>query len=200
MIIDRIESLDQRRSKVFLDGDFAFVLYQGEIARYHLEAGGELAEETYRELLWQIVGRRAREKALSLLKTQGRTEEELRRKLDSFYYPEAVVAETIHFLKEYHYLDDREYSRNYVELYSGKKSRAELEFALKNKGVDRELIREVLSETVPDNRSAIESQLRKKGYHAKMTPQEQQKIITYLLRRGFSWEEIRASMNDLTFL
>ena len=200
MIIDKIESLDQRRSKVFIDGDFAFVLYQGEIARYHLVESGMISEEIYGELLWQVVGRRAREKALALLKTQGRTEEELRRKLDFHFYPEAVITETIHFLKEYHYLDDREYSKNYVELNVGKKSRAELEFALKKKGVAREVIREVLSEVHSDNCSAIEKLLKKRGYSAEMEPKEQQNIIAYLLRRGFSWEEVRSAMDKLTFL
>ena len=52
MTVDKIEPLDKRRSKVFIDGDFAFVLYNGEIRHYHIETGGELAEPVYREILY----------------------------------------------------------------------------------------------------------------------------------------------------
>ena len=51
MTVDRLEPLDRQRSKVFVDGDFAFVLYRGEIRRYHLEEGAELSEALYREIL-----------------------------------------------------------------------------------------------------------------------------------------------------
>ena len=36
MIIDRIETLDRRRKKIFADGEFAFALYLGEIRQLGL--------------------------------------------------------------------------------------------------------------------------------------------------------------------
>lgn len=196
MTVDRIESLDKRRSKVFLDGDFAFVLSQGEIARYRLREGDSISSELYEEILWQVVGRRAREKALALLKTRGRTEYELREKLTSLLFPTETIEETIHFLKEYHYLDDEAYALNYVEVHGQKKSRAELEYALRRKGIDREVIHGALRNAGTDSREAIAVLLRKRGCCAASTPQEKQKAFAYLLRRGFSWEEIRAAIED----
>ena len=45
MIVSGITPADKRRSKVYLDGSFAFVLYNGEIKRFHIEEGEELAQE-----------------------------------------------------------------------------------------------------------------------------------------------------------
>ena len=39
MTVTEIIPLDKRRSKVILDEDFALALYNGEIKRYHMEAG-----------------------------------------------------------------------------------------------------------------------------------------------------------------
>ena len=39
MTVTEIIPLDKRRSKVILDEDFALALYNGEINRYHMEAG-----------------------------------------------------------------------------------------------------------------------------------------------------------------
>ena len=74
MHVDKIEPLDRRRSRVFLDGDFAFALYNGEIRRYRLEEGQELEKALYEQILREIVCRRARERALFLLKDMDRTE------------------------------------------------------------------------------------------------------------------------------
>ena len=202
MTVDRIESLDKRRSKVFIDGDFVFVLYNGEIFRYRLAEGCQLEENVCEELLWQVVGRRAREKAFSLLKLQGRTESELRRKLRQAYFPEPVVEETLRFLREYRYLDDEAYARNYVEVHGARKSRAELERDLKKKGLDHSLIREVCQaqEGRTDSRDAIAALMKKRGCTEDSPLKERRKTIAYLMRRGFSWEEIRAASAALAEL
>lgn len=202
MTVDRIESLDKRRSKVFIDGDFAFVLYNGEIFRYRLAEGCQMEQKVYEELLWQVVGRRAREKAFSLLKLQGRTELELEKKLKRAYFPEKVIAETLRFLKEYRYVDDEAYARNYAEVYGARKSRAELQRELMKKGLDRSLIREVCREQEErcDSREAIAALMKKRGCTEDSPVKERQKTIAYLMRRGFSWEEIRAASEALAEL
>lgn len=196
MKIDKIEALDKKKSKVFLDGDFAFVLYNGEIRRYRMEEGGSLDETVYEEILSDVVFRRARERALYLLKSSAKTEMELRRKLKSGFYPQAAIEETVRFLREYHYLDDQQYARNYMELYGKKKSRAELTQALMRRGIERELIKELCEESQPDTAASIQAILKKRGCPGGQDdPRKKEKTIAYLMRRGFSWEEIRRAMD-----
>ena len=45
MIVTRTESLTKTKYKVDLDGQFAFVLYKGELSRYGVKEGAELTEE-----------------------------------------------------------------------------------------------------------------------------------------------------------
>lgn len=195
MTVDRIEPLGKRRSKVFIDGDFAFVLYNGEIRHYHLEAGGELAEPVYQEILYSVICKRAREKSLYLLKCSGRTESEVRRKLKSGFYPETAITEAIDFLKRYHYLDDREYARNYVELYGSRKSRTELITSLMKKGIDKRTVEEFCNELQADSSGQITNLLKKRRYDPSCTDKkERQKHVAYLMRKGFSYEEIRSAM------
>ena len=74
MKVDKIEPIDRRRSKVFLDGEFAFALYSGELRHYRIEEGGELSCEQYETILREIVFKRARERAVYWLKCSARTE------------------------------------------------------------------------------------------------------------------------------
>ena len=43
MTVTRIEELSKSRSKVYIDEQFAFVLYKGELRLYHLREGEEIA-------------------------------------------------------------------------------------------------------------------------------------------------------------
>ena len=86
MRIERVESLDKRKCKVFTDEDFAFLLYNGELEKYGVCEGAVLEERTERELL-DLLSRRAHERALNLLKVQDRTEGEMCRRLFQDGYP-----------------------------------------------------------------------------------------------------------------
>lgn len=198
MIVNRIEPLDKRRSKVFLDGDFAFVLYKGELRRYQIEVGRELTEAVYQEILEGVIGKRARERALYLLKFSGRTEAELRKRLKSGFYPEQSIDKAIEFLKRYQYLDDYGYARNYIEVYGKHKSVAELKGALREKGIEKEQINSLLEELEPDEEGQIRHILEKRRRkEAEVTPERMKKDIAYLMRKGYSYEKIRSVIGDM---
>lgn len=198
MIVNRIEPLDKRRSKVFLDGDFAFVLYRGELRRYQIEEGREVTEAVYQEILEGVIGKRARERALYLLKFSGRTETELRQRLKSGFYPEQSINKAIEFLKRYQYLDDYEYARNYIEVYGKRKSAAELKGALREKGIEKEQINSLLEELEPDEEGQIRHILEKRQRkEEEVTPERMKKDIAYLMRKGYSYEKIRSVIGNL---
>lgn len=194
MTVDKVEPLDKRRCKVFLDGDFAFVLYRGEIKRYKIEVGEELSQGVYEQIFNEIICRRTRERALYLLQFSGRTEAELSRKLTSAFYPERAVKETIAFLRRYHYLDDMEYARNYIDVYGERKSRMELMTTLRQKGVERECIEQLLSEQTLDELPQVKKLLEKRRYSETMSPDEKRKTVAFLMRKGFSYETVRSAM------
>ena len=50
MTVTKIEPVTKTRYKVYVDGQFAFVLYKGELSRYHIAEDSELEEEIYQNL------------------------------------------------------------------------------------------------------------------------------------------------------
>ena len=71
MIVKAVVPVDKRKCKVFLEGDFAFVLYKSEAARFHIEEGNDLPAKTYEMIEEEILLKRARDRALYLLQSQG---------------------------------------------------------------------------------------------------------------------------------
>ena len=195
MTVTGIVPLDKRRSKVFLEEDFAFVLYKGELRRYHIEEGGELSEEAYREIMALIICKRARERAVNILKNSDKTELELRRKLRDGFYPEEAIDSAIRMLKDYRYVDDENYATRYVETQGSKKSKRQLSFDLERKGIDRDTITRLLDDNPVDEESQIRDFLRKKHYEPGKTEQkERAKLAAALGRKGFSFESIKRAM------
>ena len=197
MKVTSIVPVDQRKSKVFLDEDFAFVLYGGELRRYGIQEGGQVSEELYRKIEEEVLNKRARERSLYLLQNSDKTESQIRKKLLEEGFPLAVTERTLEFLKHYRYVDDRSLAKRYVEGKSRVKSKKQMAWELCQKGMDGELVREALKEGAPE-KEAISRLIRQKtGGKMPGTQQERRRLYGYLGRKGFSYEEVRSVLGEL---
>ena len=79
MTVTKIEPLSKTRYKIFIEGQFAFSLYKGELSCYHIAEECVLEEDVY-EAIRKIVIKRAKLRAMHLLSDMGRTESQLRTK------------------------------------------------------------------------------------------------------------------------
>lgn len=140
-----------------------------------------------------------RDCALTLLEYCDRTEQEMRRKLKEREYRAEEIEETIGFLKEYHYIDDREYVRKYIRTHSGRKSVRRIQGELEQKGIEGELIEAGFAETSVDEEAQIAAWIEKKGYRSgeTMEPAEYRRLTAFLGRRGYSFEIIRKVMESM---
>ena len=197
MRVTGVEPVSKTRYKVMIDGQFAFTLYKSELSRYHIEAGSVIELDTY-QVIYKNAVKRAKLRAMHLLTDMGRTEAQLRTKLMQGGYPQNITEEAIKYVKSFGYINDREYARNFVESRKDKKSRRELYAALCQKGLASELIEEVLEECFDkeDSIKAIKTLLRKKDFHPETADlKEKQKVMGYLLRKGFQYEEIKSAVD-----
>ena len=194
MQITDIKSVSKTKFKVYLDGQFAFTLYKGELFRYRIQEDGELSEEVYQEIREKVVLKRAKLRAMHLLNDMDRTESQLRTKLLNGDYPADIADEANAYVKSFGYINDESYIRRFIESRKNSKSKKEIYALLMKKGVDMERVREILSEyySAEDSLNAIRDLLRKKRYDPKSaTDQEMRKIYGYLARKGFGYEDIR---------
>ena len=80
MRITRIEPVTKTKYRVSVDEQFAFVVYKGELSRFHLKEECELTEDTYAKIK-QVLLKRPKLRAMHLLNDMARTESQLRDKL-----------------------------------------------------------------------------------------------------------------------
>lgn len=194
MTVTKIEAAAKTRYKVYIDGQFAFVLYKGELSRYHLSEGDEIEGEVYRRIRTDVIVKRAKLRAMHLLNDMGRTETQLKQKLRQGNYTEDVIEEAVAYVKSFGYINDEEYARSFIESRKEKKSRKEIYAQLCQKGLDKEVIERAFEDFYDsdDSKEAIKALMRKRNYDPETADAaETRRLLAYLMRKGFNYEDIR---------
>ena len=196
--ICEIKPLEKGKSALILDNGEELILYRSELRALSLSGQMELPEELYRKIMDEVIGLRAKKRAMHLLERMDRTEKQLYDKLLQSGYPQECIDNAILYVKKYHYIDDRRYASNYIRCYQDRKSRLRMQQDLMRKGVSRALIEEVLGEEFQaDERIQIRSLLEKRGFDAtECDEKERQRCYQFLMRRGFKSSDILKVMRD----
>lgn len=194
MIVTRTESLTKTKYKVDLDGQFAFVLYKGELSKYGVKEGAELTEETVEEIYNTVLLKRAKKRAMHLLEDMDRTEAGLREKLRQGLYPAEITEKAIEYVRSFGYLNDARYAENFILSRRNSKSKKEIHALLLGKGISDEEISIAFESCYGDQeeQEAVRRILEKKRVNLMSADdREMQKIYGYLARKGFRYETIR---------
>lgn len=200
MIITQIQELSRSRSKIFIDEEFAFVLYKGELRSFRIRLGEELSEECYRKIMGELLPKRAKLRTMNLLKSREYTVRQLFDKLKEGGYPEKVIVEALDYVAAFHYTDDLRYAVNFIRRHEDSRSRRRIEQDLLGKGIDRLTLEKAWAEWEEQGGNQNESRmvgelLEKKGFdHETAGQKERQRMYCFLMRKGFSGDVVRRAV------
>lgn len=178
--------------RIISDDGAEQLLDRSAAEEYGICAGTELSDEMLAEIKEYSDYIRARERALWYLDRADRTERGLYRKLLEAGFPESSSAKAIARICELGLLDDRRFAENLFERLSAQNvSPREISRRLYEKGVPREIIKEVAEKQPVDERAQIRALLEKKYRSDLLCEAGVKKVYSALVRRGFSFGAIR---------
>lgn len=205
MIVTDISEMSKSRVKVEIDGESAFVLYKGELRTYGIRKGEEIARENYEVLMQEVLPKRAKLRAMNLLKSRSYTRSQLMDKLMAGGYGKEHANLAVEYVSSFGYVDDEQYVRDFLEYNKEKKSRQRMLMDLSRKGISRQLFDRIYDEAIGEDAPELEKEqikglLDKKNFQAQnASAQEIQKITAFLYRKGFSFDSIRSVLSlDIT--
>ncbi len=196
MIVTQITELPGGRRRIRLSDDSLITLYKCELKELNIRSGGELDDEAYNRIMTDILPKRARLRALNLLKKRPYTEYQIRQKLTDGDYPEDIIEGAIEYIKDMRCLDDYGYARTYIQYYSSLKSIRRITDDLRHKGVERDIIEKALSDVRDDGDLSDEEELivrlmDKRHYDRDSASYEdKQEMKAYLYGKGFDMDTI----------
>lgn len=198
MIVTAIEQAGKNKYRIYLEEEFAFVLYKGELSRFHIQEGREISKETLEMICSDVILKRAKKKAMYLLGLSDKTEQELRRKLEGDEYPDWAVDQALAYVKAFGYVNDNRVLENFIIGRKEKESQKSIYAKLSQKGFESEKIQAAMEILYDEDteKKTIERLLKKKRYSPESADQkEKQKMAAYLARKGFSYRAVSKAMD-----
>lgn len=183
---------NSNRVSVYLDNRFAFGLSRELSAKLGLFVGKKLSAEK----VLVIKEKNRQEKTLALayryLSYRPRSGREISDYLVRKGIDKEQIGEVVSYLKRRKYLDDEEFAYWWLEQRNQFRPRGRqlLKQELLQKGISREIIDRVLVK-VDEKKLAKKLIVQQRPKYEKLPPfKAREKLISYLGRRGFSWQVI----------
>ena len=188
-----------QRYSLKVDEIFQGVFEAEILARHNLKTGQEIEEDFLNSLKIENGNYACFDRALNLLEHGMKSQKQVQDYLKGKGYPESCIEKAVEKLAEYGYLNDLAYACEYVRLYSQKDGEKKLRFALKNKGVEDELIDQAIEQCLTDEsqEEVCFKLAAKKIKNAELDIKIRQKVTAYLAGRGFSFETINRALTRL---
>lgn len=202
MKITKIEKQkkDKHRYNIFLDGGFAFGLYEDTVLKFGLRTDDDIDEKKTEELKRFDEFNFGKKVAYSYLAYKQRSIKELKNKLKLKKISEEAVEKIIALLIEQKYLDDTAYAKNYLldKLARKPAGKRLLKLKLMEKGIDKETVESIVSDNYSESTEEELAVRLIKKYRQRLKGKDEtevrNKCYRYLASKGYDYDIISRVM------
>lgn len=200
MHITEIKRSERKKDRILvkLDSGSLLRVTEEELLRFGLRTGMELGEEQLQALDASAKASNTKVTAANMISARPLSKKELQRRLVKKGAEEADAQAAADWLEDIGAVNDAAYAAALVRHYGGKGyGVARVKEELRHRGVPRELWEEALEE-LPDSSDILDTLIRKKAREGLQDPREVKRVSDSLLRRGYSWGEVRSALSRYT--
>jgi regulatory protein len=185
---------NQKRVNINLDGSFGFGLDLENFMKLQLKVNQELTQEEINEIIKKGEFQKCLDKIINFAMVRPRSEREIKDYYRRKKIPESIQEELINRLKKLELLDDIKFAQWWVRqrLEFKNKSKKDITFELRQKGIDNQTIINVLDDSEIDEVKIATELITKKLYKWQKynEKEKKQKISQYLAGKGFGWNVV----------
>lgn len=196
-VITRLEVQVRHKDRVnlYIDDEFVAGITLDTAVKNGLKIGKDVDEITLKEMIFDSEKLSAINKVSNYMKNSIKTEKQIKDYLYKKGYEKEVCVAVIDKLKEYRYLDDKQYVNSYIATYKNKFGARRLKEKLKQKGIKDENL-DVLDDVEVDM-NVLESVAKKYMAHKEKTQENYNKLYRFLAMRGYDFDDINVCVNNL---
>ena len=197
MTITDIKKGRKYLSAIYIDGELAVHLDTRVVLEENIRAGKEITDERLKELIEISNVRRAKEKALWLISYRDHSKKELVQKIAISADKESAEI-AVDRMEELGLVNDEKYARRYLDQLINIKhlSKNAAKYKLLEKGIDRNLIDEILCETETDPQEHIRAIIERKYLKSLSDEKGKRRCFAGLQRMGYSYSDINSVLQE----
>lgn len=198
--IVKVEEQKKNKSRVNLWTEEGFLtsLSLDSIIKYGIKDNCDISEEDIEKYRQEDSVKYAKERAMEYIAYAPRSRKQVRDKLKQKGLDAQSIKEALDTMEEYHYIDDAQYVREFVNVYKNKYGRNTIISKLRQNGVSQECIEEAMEFSEDDEyRLCLDTLETLLGRYDDVGDYKtRQKIYANLVRKGFSFELVKKAMNE----
>ena len=179
---------NNKRVNVYLDGEFAFGIDLDNLVKFGIRIEQEFSQAEIDKIIHAAEFAKTYNKLLNFATLRPRSEKELFSWLKRKKVPVTIHKKLFTRLKRLDLVDDIKFAKWWIEqrLTFKLKSKKELKYELRQKGIDRNIIDEVLANNEIDEEKIAKKLLAKRRF------KDNQKAFAFLARKGFDFNTIKS--------
>jgi len=190
------------RVSIYLDDNYAFGVDLNIMIKYSLAKNMELEDDFIREILKAEEEINAYNYAISVLSRTAKSEKQLRQKMLDKGYDAQFIENAIIKLKKQKYIDDEAYSESFInsKINVSKDGKLKIKEALYNKGIDKQIIADKLSEISNDEeikRAYMLGTKKLRSIKEEDARKKRLKLTNYLINKGFEYSTVKKAVSKL---
>lgn len=190
---------NKKRVNIHLDGKFGFGIDLENFVKLGLKVEQELSEREIEEIIKKAEFQKTYDKLVRFATLRPRSEKEVNDWLKKYKVHKSIHKGLFIRLKRLDLLDDKKFAQWWVEqrITFRPRGKRALSFELRQKGIDRDLINQILSEAEIDEQKIARQLLEKKKYKWERLGklEARKKMSEFLARKGFNWTVIKESID-----
>ncbi|OGM70454.1 hypothetical protein A2897_01685 [Candidatus Woesebacteria bacterium RIFCSPLOWO2_01_FULL_44_24b] len=178
---------NNKRVNVYLDGEFAFGIDLDNLVKFGIKVEREFSQKEINKIIHEAEFAKTYNKLLNFATLRPRSESELFSWLKRKKVPVTIHRKLFIRLKRLDLVDDTKFAKWWINqrLEFKLKSKKELKYELRQKGIDRNIIDEVLIESAIDEEKIAKKLLSRRRF------KDNRKAFAFLARKGFDFNTIQ---------
>ncbi|PRR81952.1 recombination regulator RecX [Clostridium vincentii] len=199
-----VQKRNKERFNIYIDEVYAFSVNGELVYTEKLEVNGEVDEEKLHKIAFKENLSKCKNTALRIIERSYKTEMEIKEKLIEKGYDLESILPTVDFLKEYSFIDDKEYIKLYIKDRIRRQGSQKIKYALIRKGIDPNEIEDNLTNINKEQEKDVALELVKKKYSQLVNREKDiykisSKLYRFLVGRGYDYtlakDVIKKTMN-----
>lgn len=189
MIITKIKQIGKtNRYHVYVDEEWFGIFLDETLAMQHLRTNQEIEDEKMLEIKKENDERISFALATSYMEKYVTSEKGIRDYLKKKAFADEIIDRTVEKLKSYGFVDDEKFAKNYFESMSAGKGKRAIANKLRQKGISKEIVDDLLENVDDDsqleNAISLAKKFLKNRQNASNLPN---KCLAHLIYKGYDY-------------
>lgn len=158
------------------------------LARFHLKTGQEVEEEAFKEIKAENDERVSFDMAASYMEKYVVSEKGIKDYLKKKNFADKTIKITLEKLREYGFVDDEKFAKNYFESLAGTKGKRAIANKLRQKGINADIIDNLLENVDEDDEIERATAIAEKFVKNRQNDTKcKQKCLAHLIYKGYDY-------------